>query len=137
MNMHNQVNCFKCTWCSSKFNYKSSYNRHLKTHNPNTLLSCKVCGKNFQRSDCLRVHMRVKHPKKTFDGHTNQTLYSEVKNFKLIGGKNQSNVPGLLSMAEFAAKIKRGAKHLTNQLDSDLVAFMSDSSEEESLSSGV
>ncbi|CAL8076941.1 unnamed protein product [Orchesella dallaii] len=59
---------FRCETCSKSFEYKSSYTRHLQTHDPSPPRPCycTICEKHFTRLHNLERHLRAVHQKCAF-----------------------------------------------------------------------
>ncbi|OXA45341.1 Zinc finger protein 26 [Folsomia candida] len=56
-----QENKWKCIHCSSTFKYEGQLDRHLVTHDPNTKVKCKICGKISKNPATLSAHVSYMH----------------------------------------------------------------------------
>lgn len=50
-----------CTWCTKKFAYKYSLQRHMKFHKGKVNFLCELCGKSFGAVSGLYAHNRRNH----------------------------------------------------------------------------
>jgi len=63
---HNKT--IKCEFCEKLFGNQPRLNYHVRYYheNPNSF-SCKICGKKFTRSSCLKCHMKIHDPNRVRD----------------------------------------------------------------------
>ena len=52
---------FSCNECTSKFVYKNSLAKHIKTFHETFEYNCDICGRVFARQDSVSRHVRSVH----------------------------------------------------------------------------
>lgn len=55
----------ECSICGKTFNYTYNLKIHMISHSDSRPFSCKLCGTTFKRKDHVRNHQKIKHEGKT------------------------------------------------------------------------
>ncbi|XP_028670897.2 zinc finger protein 343-like [Erpetoichthys calabaricus] len=60
---------FSCFECKKQYKYKSSYQKHKKTHKVNNQFPCLDCGRAFSQLTALKIHQRIHTKGNSFTCH--------------------------------------------------------------------
>ncbi|XP_064628255.1 zinc finger protein 263-like isoform X2 [Lineus longissimus] len=63
-NVHYTI--YKCQYCAKTFNHRGHFVRHERIHTGEKPYQCDICGKDFSRSEALRIHKFSIHEQPNF-----------------------------------------------------------------------
>jgi len=60
--VHDKIFDYPCNLCSNKYNSRTAWERHQKSHTGERPYKCDICGKDFREKSTLTIHQRSHLP---------------------------------------------------------------------------